>query len=387
MKSLVIRNVRYKSRAIDMRVAGGRFSAVDESSGPASRHLIPGGFMDLHCHGAAGHKTIELTREAYHAISNFLARHGVTSFLATFSAAPFSAMMEYIRFAGNIMSEGLPGARLDGIYLEGPFLKNAGAMNPELLRRPAKKEMLELLGAGRGIIKIMTLAPELPGAMRLVELLSASDVVPAAGHSSSPPETLREAVKLGLRHVTHTGNNGEGDISCINSHYQHDGPLLEMLNNDGLTAEIITDGIHVDPQLVKLFYRAKGVNKCAAITDVCAAAGSEKGKTFFPNPLGQMEEFTAKNGALYIAGTEQLTGSLLTMDKAFMNVQKFAGLTAEEAAKSCGAVPRRIAGIDAKEKIEIGMKAEFTILSKDGTVEMTVADGKIIYQKKGIENE
>jgi len=386
MQDFTIYNVEYESRSVDITVKNGRISSVVGNAGKASRYIIPGGFMDLHCHGAAGYKTIILTREAYNAISVFLAQHGTTSFLATFSAAPFDEMLEYMKFASEMMEEGLPGARLAGVYMEGPCLNVAGAMNPDFMKPLSHEDLNRLISFGPGIIKVMAVAPEVTGAFELIELLAAKGITPAIGHSSATPEILREGIRHGLRHITHMGNNGEGDLICGNSCYRHNGPLLEMLTNDALTAEIITDGIHVAPPLVNLFYRAKGGRKCAAITDLCAAAGVEKERMFFQNPLGEMEEFTVKNGALYIAGTDQLTGSLMTMDKAFMNIMNLAKLSPTEAAASCGAIPRRIAGIDEQTELFQGMK-DFTILSMNGTVEMTVADGKIIYHKKENTNE
>jgi N-acetylglucosamine-6-phosphate deacetylase len=387
MSDFIIRGTFCGSFIADIYIRDGVVERLSECSGGAERFLVPGGLMELHCHGAAGHKTTELNRRAYEDISIFLARHGVTSFLATFSAAPLEVMLSYLAFAGKIMGEGLPGARLDGVYMEGPCLKNAGGMSPELLRAPSPKETRELLSAGRGIMRIMTVAPEVPGAMELIETLSENGVAPSAGHSSASAAQIRQAVKHGLRHITHLGNNHEGDIRCAEGCYRHEGPLLEALCDDSLTTEVIADGVHIMPSLVKIFYRVKGPDKCAAVTDICAAAGLEGEKLLFPNPIGKMEEFTVKNGALYIGGTERLTGSLLTMERAFMNIQNFAGLSSADAAKSCGSVPRGIAGLPPRAEIAPGMKIDFTILSADGQVELTAADGKIIYQKPGVFNE
>ena len=352
---------------VDIRLRAGEGETID----CAGAWIVPG-FMELHCHGAAGHRTLDLSDGAYRTMSEFLASRGTTSFLMAIPACGFGKMLECVDFAAGMMSKGLPGARLDGVYLEGPCLKNAGGMTPELLRVPTSKELDELFEHGHGIIKIMTVAPEMPGAPELVERLCAQGVVPAAGHTSASAAELREAARRGLRHVTHLGNNGEGDIRCVKGCYQHDGPLLEMLGNDQLTAEIIADGVHVAPGMFKVFCRAKGVDNCVAITDGCAASGLEDGNYFFPNPLGRMEEFTVRGGALYIASTGQLTGSLLTMDKAFMNVQRFAGLTPAEAARLCASNPRRVAGLEAK--------GDFVVISKEGIVKLTVVDGRIVYR-------
>ncbi len=322
---------------------------------------IPGGFTEIHFHGACGHKTTELDRGVYETFSRFLEKHGTTSFLASFSAAPPELMKKYLKFCRKIMEEGLPGARLAGIHLEGPCLRNAGGMTESLLIPPDLPFFRKLFREAPGVVKMMTLAPELPGTCDLIELLCDHGITAAAGHTSCSAEELRNAVAHGVSHITHLGNNFEGDIRCNQGRYEHDGPLLECLVNDALTCEVICDGVHVCPELVKIFYRSKGLGRFAAVTDCCAAAGLP-GRSFeFPDPAGTSQRFEVKRKALYIAGTDRLTGSLLSMNTAYVNLRKFAGISGEEAAAACSMIPRRIAGI--RERAE-----EFAFVDSNGTV-------------------
>lgn len=341
--------------------------------------LIPGGFMDMHCHGALARATTDLTREAYETISHYLAQHGVTSFLATIPAVPWSEMAKCANFAENVMKAPLPGARLDGVYFEGPYLNVTGGMSEECLKRPVKDDLDALLKERGDVIKIMALAPELPGALDVIDALVEHGVVPALGHSRADGETVREAVKRGARLVTHLGNNGEGDIRCEKGRYRHDGPLLEMLTNDELSAEIIMDGVHVDPNFVELFFRCKGARRCAGVTDVCAASGLEGEKLTFTTPLGEEQQFTVENGALITLGSNQLVGSLVTMDKVFANLRRFVGLRRREAAQCCGIIPRRIIGLPASETMDHDENGDFTIINDEGEALLTVVKGSIVH--------
>lgn len=304
--------------------------------------------FDLHFHGAAGFRTADLTVEAYAAMSRFLAAHGTGGFLAAFSCMPHERLLDCIRFARRMHDDGLPGARLAGIYLEGPCLAVAGGMSPDQLARPSASRTAALLAAGGGLVRIMTVAPELPGIGEVIRCLADHGVTAAAGHTACTPEELENAVSAGVRHITHLGNNGEGDIRCDHGRYRHCGPLLEMLADDRLTVEVIGDGVHVDPRLVKLFYRCTGRNRFVLVTDCCAAAGIA-GRTFtFRNGAGVPEPFEVRENALFTADG-RLTGSLLTMDRAVENLMAFAGISREDAEYAATTLPCRIAGVNDKD--------------------------------------
>ena len=301
-------------------------------------------FFEYHFHGCAGHKTIELNRGAYEAISRFLLERGQTdAFLATFSAAPVESLVAALDFCRSLMEGNpLPGAQLAGVYLEGPFLRNAGGMTEALLLKPSLAEARRLLAAGRGIVKSIAIAPELPGAFEVIELFASEGIRVSAGHFNCSHECLKEAVKCGLSGITHFCDNGEASLVSVNGMYKTDGPFLEILADDRLTVEMICDGVHVDPRLLKAVWRIKGRERFIAITDGCAASGIPGKRLSFPDPAGAMADFDVKNGALYIADTDQLVGSLSTMDVIYNNLMKFCTMSAEDAEYVCSALPRKL---------------------------------------------
>ncbi|MCQ2377950.1 MAG: hypothetical protein MJ016_01915 [Victivallaceae bacterium] len=303
-------------------------------------------FFEYHFHGCAGHKTIELNRAAYEEMADFLLKEGNTDgFLATFSAAPIPNLVECLNFCRDVMASGnLAGAKLEGVYLEGPFVRQPGAMTAELLAKPDLDDAKKLVEAGNGIIRAVALAPELPGAMDLIDYFVAQKIPVSAGHFCCSAEVLREAVDHGLSGITHFCNNGEGDIRCILGRYSTEGPWLEILSDDRLDVEMICDGVHVDPRLVKAVSRVKR-GKFIPITDGCAATGMPGKRLRFPDPAGNVAEFDVRDGALFIAGTGQLTGSLATMDRIYHNLVGFGAMTPEEAKISCSETPRRKAGL------------------------------------------
>lgn len=304
-------------------------------------------FFEYHFHGCAGHKTIELNRKAYEQMSVFLKEKGGTdAFLATFSAAPIDNLVECLEFCRELMNGApLPGAQLEGIYLEGPFVRIAEGMTESLLAKPSIKAAKRLVEAGRGVIRNVAVAPELPGALAVIEYFASEGIHVSAGHFCCSPEVLKDAVSAGLSSITHFCNNGEGPLQNENGLYFTDGPFLEILADDRLTVEMICDGVHVNPKLVKTVWRTKGRERFIAITDGCAATGIPGKRLVFPDPVGTPAEFDVRNGALYIAGTDQLTGSLATMNRIHDNLIQFCGMSAEDASYACSTLPRKQAGV------------------------------------------
>ena len=260
-------------------------------------------FFEYHFHGCIGHKTTELNREAYEEMSVFLKEEGETdAFLAAFSAAPIDNLTACLEFCGELMhGPPLSGAQLAGVYLEGPFVRLAGGMTESLLAAPSLKAAKRLVSAGRGIIRNVTVAPELSGILPVIECFASEGIPVSAGHFSCSPEMLNTAVSAGL--------------------------------------------IHVNPKLIKTVWRAKGRERFIAITDGCAATGLPGKRLVFPDPAGTPAEFDVRNGALYIAGTGKLTGSLATMKRIHQNLIQFCGMTDADAAYACSGLPRKKAGV------------------------------------------
>lgn len=301
-------------------------------------------FFEYHFHGCIGHKTIELSRTAYEEMSVFLKENGQTdAFLATFSAAPIDNLVECLEFCKDLAP--LPGAKLAGVYLEGPFVHIAEGMTESLLAKPSLEAAKRLVEAGRSIIKNVTVAPELPGALPVIEYFASEGIQVSAGHFYCSPEVLKDAISAGVTSITHFCNNGEGPLQNENGLYFTDGPFLDILADDRLTVEMICDGVHVNPKLVKAVWRAKGRERFIAITDGCAATGIPGKRLVFPDPVGTPAEFDVRNGALYIADTDKLTGSLATMDRIYKNLIQFCGMSEADAEYACYTLPRKQAGV------------------------------------------
>ena len=291
-------------------------------------------FFEYHFHGCAGHKTIELNRKAYEEMSVFLLEHGQTdAFLATFSAAPVDKLVECLDFCKDLAP------------LQGPFVHVAGGMTESLLEKPTLDAARRLATAGRGIIRNIAIAPELPGALPVIEYFASEGIRVSAGHFYCSPQILKDAVSAGVTGITHFCNNGEGPLQNENGLYFTEGPFLEILADDRLTVEMICDGVHVNPKLVKTVWRTKGRERFIAITDGCAATGLPGKRLVFPDPIGTPAEFDVRNGALYIAGTDRLTGSLATMDRIYQNLIQFCEMSETDAEYACSGLPRKTTGV------------------------------------------
>lgn len=305
-------------------------------------------FFEYHFHGCTGHKTTELNRSAYEEISVYLREEGRTdAFLAAFSAAPIDNLEACLEFCRELMhGPPLSGAQLAGVYLEGPFVRLAGGMTGSLLAAPSLEAAKRLVSAGRGIIKNVTVAPELPGILPVIEYFASEGIPVSAGHFYCSPQVLKDAISAGVTSITHFCNNGEGALQNENGLYFTDGPFLDILADDRLTVEMICDGVHVNPKLIKTVWRAKGRERFIAITDGCAATGLSGKRLVFPDPVGTPAEFDVRNGALYIAGTDRLTGSLATMNKIYHNLIQFCGMSEADAEYACSGLPRKKAGVN-----------------------------------------
>jgi N-acetylglucosamine-6-phosphate deacetylase len=333
--------------------------------------LVPG-FVDIHIHGGAGIDVTHAALDELPRFNRFLATHGVTGYFPTTVAAPLDQtcaalqrLAEAIETAQNSNRNGTNvEARPLGIHLEGPFLshKRRGVHPPENLLEPTVEIFDRLWQAARGHVRMMTIAPELPGAMEVIAEAARRKVCVSIGHSDADTGTAREAIHSGARHATHTFN------AMRPLDHRDPGILGEALTNDGITADIIADGIHVAPELVKLFLRAKGFERSVLITDATAATGMPDG-TYQLGPI-QVE---VKDGKCTKDG--KLAGSVLTMDQALRNIMQFADWSLRDAVRAATCNPARAAGLTGYGEIVPGAEANFVLLSPDGKVLETMVRG------------
>lgn len=353
------------------------------AAGPAAQVPVPAGaeaidaegltvapgLIDLHTHGADGAQAIDGTRDSLFRMSAFYARHGVTGFLATIGGSNehlergIDAVVEVLRAA-----EPLPGAAILGIHLEGPFLNPArlGAFRPESILPPDPALLGRYLGRAGGHVRVITLAPEMDGALELIRLAAGRGVVCSAGHSQATWEQIMAAVEAGVRHATHTFN------AMAPLHHRDPGLLGAALADDRLTAEVIADGIHVHPAMVRLLVRAKRVERAVLITDSIGAAGLPDGAYEF-----EEQQIIVSNGSARLAdGT--LAGSVLTMEQGVANLVAFGAASLPEALAIGGLNPACAIGLQTRKgRLVPGMDADLIGLDEDLRVRWTMVGGRM----------
>lgn len=333
--------------------------------------ILAPGFFDIHIHGGGGIDAMLATPAELPRLGEFLARHGVTSYFPTTVTAPLDTTYKALDSLADAIeaphnSNGPAQARPLGIHLEGPFLshKRRGVHPPELLVSPTVQIFEKLWQAARGHLRMMTIAPEIPGAMEVIAEAARRKVCVSIGHSDAELPAAQQAVKLGARHATHTFN------AMRPLDHRQPGILGEVLSDDSITADMIVDGIHVSPEVVKVFLHAKGHERAVLITDAISATGMPEGRY----QLGPIE-VEVKDGKCTANGS--LAGSVLTMDRAVRNVTKFSDWTLRDGVRAATLNPAHAVGMtDSRGILKPGARADFTVLSSSGEILKTIVAGR-----------
>jgi len=335
--------------------------------------VLAPGLIDIHIHGGAGHDVMEDSAQALPAVERLLASHGVSSYFPTTVSAPLNTTLAALeRLADaieqaehNAQSEGVR-ARPLGIHLEGPFLSHIrrGVHPPQDLLAPDPRVFEQFWRASRGHVRLLTIAPELPGALDVIAQATELGVCVSVGHSDASLDATRDAVTAGARHATHTFNA----MRPLN--HRDPGILGEVLTDPRLSADIIADGVHVDPIVVELFLRAKGPEAAVLITDANAATGMPDG-TYHLGPF----EFEVHEGRCLSGG--KLAGSVLTLDRAVRNTMQFAGWDLQRALRLATVNPARVTNLATRGQVKVGSRADLVVLSSSGEVRRTVIGGAV----------
>jgi N-acetylglucosamine-6-phosphate deacetylase len=335
--------------------------------------VLAPGFIDLHIHGGAGYDLMENDPASLPAVQQLLASHGVTSYFPTTVTAPLdqtlSALDQLATAIETSERQQIPSPRQAiprGIHLEGPFLshKRRGVHPAENLLQPTLKAFDQFWQASRGHIRMMTIAPELDGALEVIAEASKRGVCISLGHSDATLAEARNGVAAGGRHATHTFN------AMRPLSHRDPGILAEVLTNPKLSADIIADGFHLEPSIVKLFLKAKGPENTVLITDALSATGMPEGNY----QLGSLR-VEVKDGKCLSNGT--IAGSVLTMDRAVRNVMKFGDWDLQHAVRAATLNPARVSGLANTGKLQSGAEADLVVLSPSGEVRNTIVRGCI----------
>ncbi|MDQ2835759.1 MAG: N-acetylglucosamine-6-phosphate deacetylase [Acidobacteriota bacterium] len=330
--------------------------------------LVPA-YLDIHVHGCAGHDVMEATPDALHAIGSYLATRGVGGFLPTTVTSPHDETLRSLSGLAAQMRRSPQEYHTEatplGIHLEGPFLSHSkrGVHTDALLEVPSIALFDRFWQAAEGCIRLMTIAPELPGATELIAHATALGVRCSLGHSDARVSEAQAGFSAGARSATHTFNA----MRALD--HREPGLAAFVLDEAGLFAEIICDGIHVDPVMVRLFYKAKGAENIILVTDGMSATGMPDGVYM----LGGME-VEVRNGRCTSHGV--LAGSVLTLDRAVRNFVQFTGADIKVAVAAATRNPSRLMGLDESwGSLEVGRAANLTVLSPSAEVLQTFLGG------------
>jgi N-acetylglucosamine-6-phosphate deacetylase len=351
----------------EVAVAEGRIASVDEGTCGASamdlgdRWLAPG-FIDVHVHGGGGAQCNTDDPAEVRAMARFHAEHGTTAMLATTVAAPVEELEVALRTIASCASPTVFGA-----HLEGPFLSDErpGAMDPSTFVPPDADLLNRLLSAGGGAVRMMTLAPELTGSLELIAALVKSNVVASIGHSDARYHEVLAAAQAGARSATHTFN------AMRPLHHREPGVVGAVLDLAALNCEMICDGVHVNPAVLRLVLRAKGLDGVRLVTDAMQAAGMADGAY----RLGDAD-VEVVDGRATIAGGGSIAGSTLTMDTAVRNAVNLLDVSVEDAVAMASLNPARVLGLHAsKGAIAAGLDADLVVLDDELRCRGTMVGG------------
>ncbi len=315
-------------------------------------------FFDVHIHGAAGRDAMEATPEALAAIGGFLATRGVGGFLATTMTAPLDATLRAVEGLAKLIARPPADgqARPLGIHLEGPFLSRAkrGAQPAEHLLAPDTAIFDKIFAAAQGQVRLMTLAPELPGAAELAAHATRRGVRISLGHSNATAAETRAAIAAGAVSATHTFNA----MRALD--HREPGILGTVLTSDALFAELICDGVHTAPEMARLWWRAKGAERAILVTDAISATGMPDGEY----QLGGFAVQVARGRAM---AHGVLAGSVLTLDRALANFVAFTGAAVEQGLRLLTANPAAMTGLEEQAgSLAVGGEANLAAVSAEG---------------------
>lgn len=330
---------------------------------------IAPGLIDIHIHGAMGHMSEMATPEGMGEMSLALARHGTVGFLPTVGASPFEDTLSILSTIAGA-ADSVSGAKILGVHMEGPYLslQRAGAQRQDAIReyRRDSGDITAYVDASSGLVRIMSLAPEVPGGMELIEDLTAHNIIPGAVHTDATFDQIVEATTRGLKLTCHTFN------AMRPLHHREPGVIAAALLLDSLYAESIGDGFHLAMPIVEMIYRLKGPDRMVLISDSVGAVGL---------PDGEYEFFGIKclvgDGKVMIAGTDVLAGSASPLMAGIRNLATKTAIPLPHVFRAASLTPARLLGVDGcLGSIAVGKEASLLVLDRDLNIEEVFVAGR-----------
>ncbi|MCX7796562.1 MAG: N-acetylglucosamine-6-phosphate deacetylase [bacterium] len=328
--------------------------------------IVPG-FIDIHTHGAVGYDVMDGNPEGIVKMAEFLASHGVTSFLPTTTTLDIESTLNAISAVERAIELNKNGAKIIGIHLEGPFInpKHKGAQNEKYIIEPTK-EILETLTQSK-LIKLVTIAPEISGAIPAIKFMRDKGIYVSLGHSDATYEDTIKAITAGATLITHLFNGMRP------FHHREPGIIGAGIAEDSLNCQVIADGIHIHFSAIRLVYKAKGYRNIVLISDSMSATGLSDGEY----ELGGLK-VTVRSGAPRLEDG-RLAGSTLTLDNAIKNMVNKVLVPLPFAVEMASKVPAKSIGEASIGSLSYGNKADIVVLDRNFNVVRTYIDGRLVY--------
>ena len=332
-------------------VEGDRIAAVEERSGEPTGWVLPG-FVDIHCHGGGGHSLAGGDPVSARAAAAFHASRGTTSLAASMVSSAHEFLLEATRALRPLVEDGT----LIGLHYEGPYISEAkcGAHAVSALRDPDLGELAELLEAGGGAVKMVTIAPELPGAVEAIEFLDGRGVVASIGHTDADYETTVAGVDAGARAATHLFN------AMRAFDHRDPGPIPALIADERICSEVIADPVHLHPGTMRYAFDVSLPGWTVLVSDAMDAAGLEDGAYM----LGR-HRVEVSDGVATVAGTDTIAGSTITLLDAVRNAVTLAGQSVAAASRMASATPAELLGLTEVGSLEPGKLADVVVLDDD----------------------
>lgn len=328
------------------------------------------GFVDIHVHGGGGHSFAGADPDALAAYATWAPRVGVTSFLASTFEPCLDDTAQMLAACAPAVGPAPGRAELLGLHLEGPFLNplRCGAFHPDSLRDACREEYWRLQEEAGGTLRVVTFAPELTGGIELAAAILASGAVAAMGHTDADVGEARRGFEAGVRHVTHLFN------AMRPLHHRDGGAAAAALLEDAVTCEVIADGHHVSPEMLRLAYRVLGPQRMVVVTDNLDIAGASVLDTSFGGGL------VDASGGVAVRQDGTIVGSIATMDQQFRTICREADASLGAAFRMCSANPARVVGEGSRKgSLQGGYDADLVLLDQDLGVVATVCGGEVAY--------
>jgi N-acetylglucosamine-6-phosphate deacetylase len=341
------------------------------------------GFIDVHVHGGGGADFMDATPEAVRTVCRFHASGGSTGLLATTAAAPTEALLAALQVIAGVQREGTGGAAILGVHLEGPYFAPTkhGCHLPDQVRAPRPEEYRRLLDACPGLVRWVTLAPEIDGALELIAALAERGIVASAEHSEATEAEVLAAISAGLRHATH--------LYCAMSTITKRGPervpgLVETaLASDELTTEVIADGHHLAPALLRIAVKAKGPRALLLVTDAMRGAGMPDGRYTFGPPDGAPA--IVEGGVARTPDNTGFASSTARANQLVRNMVRLASCSLAEAVEMASLTPARALGLaERKGRLYAGYDADVVVLDEALEVRATIVAGEVVYSRTAL---